>query len=213
MLARALDRAGRSDEALRWLLGVTVARPAAVEAWRTLAEIAKRRGRRAEQLRAEQALARLEPPTRPARSKKRPQPSDVDSALASGDLELARTRAIAVAMASDELAVRAAAIGQPEIAAQQADHVLSADPSNGNAWIAALVAADLLADGERFRQALATLEREPMAPGPLAARLLADLLTRRVGVEAARAWLSAYGPLPAPSDPLEERIAARLEGS
>jgi tetratricopeptide (TPR) repeat protein len=211
ILARALDRAGRTDAALRWLLGVTVARPGAVEAWRLLLEIARRRGRAAEQLRAEQALARLANP-RPTRAKPRAAaPEAIDAALSAGNLEAARRLAIALELPADELAVRAAALGQPELAAAQAELVLSADPTNGNAWIAALVAADLQTDAERFGYALAAIERDALAPGPLATRLMADLIARLVGRDAAAAWLSAYGPLPAPSDGLERRVAARLE--
>jgi tetratricopeptide (TPR) repeat protein len=213
VLGRALDLAGRSDEALRWINGVTVARPGAIEAWRALLEIAQRRGRQAEQLRAEQALARLAKPGKAARdrTKRAARREAVDAAVSAGDLDAARRLAIGVELVPDELAVRAAALGQPELAAAQAEHVLSADPTNGNAWIAALVAADLQSDAESFGYALAALERDALAPGPLATRLMADLLARRVGPDAAAAWLAAYGPLPEPSDALERRVAARLQ--
>jgi predicted Zn-dependent protease len=214
VLARALDRAGRTDEALRWLLGVTVARPGALEAWRTLLGIARQRGRHAERLRAEQALARFGKRSLPGKRSSLAIPTDrADAALSAGDLEAARRLAIELEIGPDELAVRAAALGQPELAAAQSEHVLSADPSNGNAWIASLVAADLLADKERFRQALAALERDALPPGSLAARLMADLIARRVGPDAARAWLAAYGPLPAPANALERRVASRLDAS
>jgi hypothetical protein len=42
---------------------------------------------------------------------------------------------------------------------------------------------------------------------------MADLIARRVGPDAARAWLAAYGPLPAPANALERRVASRLDAS
>lgn len=217
VLARALDRDGRTDDALRWLHALTVARPRAVAAWTLLQAIAKRRGRDAERLRAAQALAELSA-TDPTRAAGEPHPSPapeseldaLDRALGAGELTRARRLAVTAGVRADRLAVRAAALGSAGAAGEQAELVLAADPTNGNAWVAALVAADLDGDPERFRRALDALAREALPPEPLAARLMAALLARRVGADAARAWLEAYGELPPPSDALERRVAARL---
>jgi hypothetical protein len=136
---------------------------------------------------------------------------NVDAAIGAGQLERARRLAIESGMRPDELALRAAALGVGRIAVEQAELVLAADPTSGNAWVAALVGADLRGDAEGFREALVALASDAQRPDPLGARLMADLLTRRVGADAARAWLAAYGPLPDPSDALERRVAARLD--
>jgi tetratricopeptide (TPR) repeat protein len=211
VLAEAFERLGRTDDALRFLSATVVARPSAVAAWNALSQIASRHGRRAELHRAEQALARL---SRAGVARIKPPPErgkpGIDEAISAGELERARRLAIDSKLPADELAVRAAALGRAKLASEQAELVLAADPSNGNAWVAALVAADLVADAVRFEQALGALERDALLPGPLAARLMADLLARRVNPEAAKAWLTAYGPLPPPSDALEKRVAERL---
>lgn len=213
LLARALERAGRIDEALRHVTALALARPGATAAWKLLAEIAGRHGRRSEAHRAELALLTSISQTRsiPRRRALADELESVDAALGAGELERARRLAIESGIRPDELALRAAALGAARIAADQAELVLAADPTNGNAWIAALVAADLRGDSERFRDALVTLASDAQKPEALGARLMADLLARRVGADAARAWLAAYGPLPEPSDALERRVAARLD--
>jgi sugar/nucleoside kinase (ribokinase family) len=71
--------------------------------------------------------------------------------------------------------------------------VLTADPDDGDAWVAALVAADLQRDAAAFERAL----------------LFAQVLERRLGDAAAAAWLKAHGPLPSPTDRLERAVAER----
>jgi hypothetical protein len=87
--------------------------------------------------------------------------------------------------------------------------VLTADPDDGDAWVAALVAADLQRDAAAFERALLALGRHPVAPGALGARLFAQVLERRLGDAAAAAWLKAHGPLPSPTDRLERAVAER----
>jgi tetratricopeptide (TPR) repeat protein len=193
VLASALEKSGRAEDALRIVRGLTTLQPSSRAAWTRLAEIAERHDRPADALSAARALA---PAARHPASRAREQAA-LDLALARGDLPAARALAIAAGMRADALAVRAAKLGLPELAREQARLVLDADRSSSEAWIAALVAADLSGDFAGFTQALDALDPDAAAPGPEAARLMADLLARRVGADAARAWSSAYGPLPA----------------
>lgn len=211
VLADALERLGRTDAALRVLYGLTVAHPNAASAWELLAKIARRRGRDADLRRAESALARL---SRAGVARKLAPASEdlsgLDAAIAADDAASASRIAIDRRVPREALALRAAALGRAELAREQAELVLAADPSNTDAWIAALVASDLVADASGYQRSLAALDREPLGPSSLAARLLADLISRRVGPEAASAWLKALGPLPPPADALEKRVDERL---
>jgi tetratricopeptide (TPR) repeat protein len=75
--------------------------------------------------------------------------------------------------------------GAPLRALSQAERRLAADPEDTDAWAAGLVAADLVGDEDRFGKILRALGESPlpMAPGSLA--LLADLVARRCGTDAA----------------------------
>ena len=139
-----------------------------------------------------------------------PPRSAIDRALLDGDLDRARELALRARMHASALAVRAAALGALQPALEQSALVLAADPSSSDARVAALVAADLATDAARFDRALEQLDDDPLEPGPLATWLLADLLRRRVGPDAAKAWLAARGPLRAPADDVEKAVAGRL---
>jgi hypothetical protein len=120
-------------------------------------------------------------------------PEPLDVALARGDLDAARRAALGAGVSAGELAARAVAAGQLELGSRQAELVASADPTNADAWIAGLVAADMARDETAFAKWLTRLDPAPTKPHPVAARLLADLLQRRASMEAASAWRTAYG--------------------
>ncbi len=124
----------------------------------------------------------------------------LDAALAEGNLKLARKLGRQVRIVPAEIAVRAAALGKSLLAREQAELVLGADPSDSGARVALVVAADLARDTALLDRSLAELP--PVSAGPLPqpsllARLLfAEVLYRRVGAAAARAWLGlADGPV------------------
>ena len=71
--------------------------------------------------------------------------------------------------------------GRAELARQRAQIELEADPSNADAWIAALVACDALHDEQCFDGALGKLEAPHSAPSPAALGYLQELLARRAG--------------------------------
>jgi predicted nucleic acid-binding protein len=212
LLATVLELHERHDEARRLLEALVARRPASRIAWRELAAHAKRQRDRTllhyAQRRSADLLAR---PTSPVYTP-RPRPTsatEVDRALRASQLSQARRLARSANVSAGELAARAAALGRSDLALQQSALVLAADPTDADAWVASLVAADLTGDAVAFNRAIRRLSENPSRPGSLAARLLAELLERRLGSAAAEAWLAGYGPLPEPLDELESAIANR----
>ena len=72
--------------------------------------------------------------------------------------------------------------GRAELARQQAQTELEADPSNADAWIATLVACDALHDDQCFEEAMNRLRAPSLAPSSTALGYLRELLARRAGV-------------------------------
>jgi hypothetical protein len=140
----------------------------------------------------------------------RPTKLDLDRALLHESPERVRELALESGVRVSELAMRAAALGLTSLADSEARRVLAADPDDTDAWIAALVAADLSGDEARFLSMSALLGTEPLAPGPLGRRLFAELLARRVSTDAARSFLASQ-PLPPASDALERKLDTRLQ--
>ena len=71
--------------------------------------------------------------------------------------------------------------GRTELARTRAQNELEADPSNADAWVAALVACDALHDEQCFDGALDKLDRAHSAPSSTALGYLQELLARRAG--------------------------------
>ncbi len=96
------------------------------------------------------------------------------------------------------------------MAREEAELVLGADPADGSARVAAAVAGDALGETETVERALALPSRAVTPPSALARLLLAELIDRRAGRDAARAYL---GPDAAPApgaDALYARTAERV---
>jgi tetratricopeptide (TPR) repeat protein len=165
VVARAYAALGDGVSARRWLDGLAWFRPGLDRA------------------RAVAGIPGEHAPEPPAR--------EVDRALALGRLGEARQRAQRAGIEPAELGVRAVALGRIDLGRQQAALVLAADPSSADAWVAALVAADLGGDDAGFVSLLGALDREAVRPGRLGSWLFAELLARRVDSQAARAWLDA----------------------
>jgi hypothetical protein len=141
--------------------------------------------------------------------------SSIDAALRRGDLGDARRRSLKARLPSAEIAVRAAALGIEALAHEEAALVLAADPADASARIALAAAADLRGDMPALADALRGIPRRMTPPSPLARWLLADVLRRRVGNEAAIAWLGPQAPdLANDPDPLlaatRKRVRAAL---
>ncbi|MBW2526864.1 MAG: hypothetical protein JRI23_21955, partial [Deltaproteobacteria bacterium] len=80
--------------------------------------------------------------------------------------------------------------GKPDLAAEQASHLLAADPADTDSRLSAAAAADLMGNAARVIE-LCELPPDPLPPSPAARALLAELLRRHVGPEAAREWSAA----------------------
>lgn len=166
--------------------------PESEEATRVLVSALRRSGKPDEALRWERALTLLlgrEPPTSPGRG--RATIAEIDAALEAGNYEQAREAALAVGMASADLALRAAARGQLSILEATSNRALAAEPGSGQALVAALLSADLSGDAGRFSKLLRSRSGALFLPDPLATRLFGELLSRRLGEDAGRTWTQA----------------------
>jgi tetratricopeptide (TPR) repeat protein len=121
------------------------------------------------------------------------------SAAAARALEATRTPAgfaaaatpnatAAATSAATSSAARSAAFaelqsGRAERARKQAQLELDADPTNSDAWIAALVACDALRDTQCFESVLTSLRAPSLAPSQEALGYLRELLDRRTGTK------------------------------
>lgn len=213
LVAKLYAHANRVAEAQRWLDGLIALHPRSPAAQRALRDQARARGDEARVKQADAALARLEPSVHEADTRALPEPISVDELdrrLVGAALDRARELSLGARVAPGELAVRAAALGRLDLASEQAGWLLAADPTDGDAWIAALVAADLARDENAFGDALAKIADQPSRPSALGAVLFGELLLRRVGADAARRWLESYGT-PAAHDALTASCVARLE--
>jgi Tfp pilus assembly protein PilF len=211
LLAELLERLGQPDQALLWLDAWVTRDPTSTAGHTALFELAKRRGDSVRRDRAERALELLAGVRGAPESERRAAAlARLDDALRRGDLGEARRQAPAARASASMVALRAAALGRFELARTQARWALDADPRSADAWIAWAAAAMPSVQTEAPRSPGPT-ERDAGTPSPLAVRLLADLLLRRVGASAAEAWLLAHQPLPPPADALEREVETRLE--
>jgi tetratricopeptide (TPR) repeat protein len=212
LVSLALERLGRIEEAKRWIQGLVARNPASIEANEAMAAFAERTHDAALHAAAERALAELGagPDRRSPTLKARTTVADVDAAIARGEFDEARRRALAARLSSGALSLRAAAVGAASFAREQADLVLAADPGDSDARVAAAVAADLLRDDDALARAMGGVEIAKTRISPLAQLLMAELLLRRVGSDAQKAWSDAAGaPVDETDDPLVRDVAAR----
>ena len=207
--AAALTKLSRVDEARRELVALTIRHPATAEGWAALAALGDAGpARRATD--AGPGPGRRSPEAGTGRSAQVDPLAAIDAALTAGDLAGARRKARSARVLGADLAVRAAALGRLDLAREQAELVLGADPLDGGARIALAVAADLLGDTATLDQTMAGAPVALPAPPSLLARLLlAELLDRRVGLAAASAWLGP-APLTTGDDPLLRRVSDRV---
>jgi Tfp pilus assembly protein PilF len=184
-VARLLFALGRPVEAWTWLEAFAALSPDSREAWLALLDEATRRHDAPRERRARHALA--------ARGMldERSRELALDEALGAGDLPRARVLATSLSVGPSALALRALDASAPELALAQAELVLAADPSDSDAWIAALAAADELGNEARFAETVRLLDPEPLAPSPAAVAVLEKLVERRLGREAASAFAEA----------------------
>ena len=150
----------RGDHAAAWRLrdGLATHAPQSLQVQRAVLHAAERAGQRARAERARQALAAL---TRD---------------------EAQRPAALGVARALEELGR-----GDVTAARREAELVLSADRSSGDALVIALTAADLAQDHAGFARLLQESAEPGKPASPAVLDALAELLARRVSAQAAQA--------------------------
>ncbi|HEX6765208.1 MAG TPA: tetratricopeptide repeat protein, partial [Polyangiaceae bacterium] len=177
-VARLLFALGRHEEGFVWLEALVALSPDSLDAGQALLDAARARRdvpRETRALRAVSALGRAEQPARELA---------FDEALAASDLPRARALATGLAIAPSAVAVRALDASSPRLALEQAKLVLSADPSDSDAWIVALAASDELGDEAAFSETVRLLDPEPLPPSARAREIFEKLVVRRVGATA-----------------------------
>ena len=193
LVAELLVDLGRPQEAWLWLDALASREPDSPEVWAAYRNAAERVDDAVRLRRAVEAEGRLgiEPPRRPVTDSE-----DIDAFLRTGDLAGARSLAVSRRWRPSELALRAVELGALELGFEQGMLVLRADPTDADAWVAALVAADRSRDDERFRAALFALGSRPEPPSPRAAELYAAFLAERAGGDAAAAFRESLARAP-----------------
>jgi tetratricopeptide (TPR) repeat protein len=207
----SLTALGRQEEALRWLDALAAFAPGAHRVQsRRLAEARARgdiaREQRAREvrnalLRAQTLEAPIEDPELAARGK-----AAVDAALLSEQFDLALQRATIIGMHKSELALRAVALGRPELARRIAALVLEADPADANGRLALVLANDVSPPSALPEPQFHLTSDAPLHP--IAILLFGEMLDRKVGGEAGHLWRNAQA-VPASEDPLVERLRGR----
>lgn len=194
LISEALRALGREKEARRWLVALAARHPGSPAALIWLSG---------------KGAAGEDAPL--------PAVHRVDSALLGEQPELASARALRLGLSEAELAAREVALGLTRQGFERAKTVLEADPSDGTAWVVVAVAADLLGREDEYQRVVA-IDTELGPLDELSTLLFADLLKRRAGRAAARAWLEHATPSPSTvtdaavsEDSLTAFVRARLE--
>lgn len=143
----------------------------------------------------------------------RPTRDDVDQALALGARAEAARLATAARMPPSDLAARALAHGHREWAGELARRALTADPDDATAWAVAVAAGAPPGSEDEAAIADVARSRPSGAPSPLAALLVAELVLRRGGPDAALAWVAPAALDRVREDQLEERVRLRLRAA
>ena len=202
LIADIYGAQSQSERASAWLFAWLLRDPSAASQWRTLLERGvSLKDRALEQLARDEVNRRNElgnlddsfnagPVRSPASSAPRAWPA-VESALRAGDLSLARTKAGEQGVSTRTLALLAMANGQPSLGLAQAELLLAADPTDGNALIAALFASSLLGDAVKFAELLHRAQGNELPETELAQQM-AELLRWYVSDAAADQWQLAY---------------------
>ncbi len=197
LLARLAALNGEHEEAERWLRSVAVRSPRSRRVWQAIAAYAGGTDGKvlhpawlaAAQRRLATMHANIDAP-KPGPEPKLANPwSAVDAALIAGSLEDARRKATEHHLDARRLAARAIVVGRPALALDEATLRLGANPDDSDSRIALVLAADLLS---RSDVALGAMTDIPKRADPLSewgALMLAEIMVRHVGVEAAAEFL------------------------
>lgn len=184
LLARALERVGKVEEARVFLDELTIREPLSIEAHRARLDLALSMGDDAHaEIRAHR-IAEIAPDLSNALSEKIASLSTlarIDEALLRRDLESAREMAIAARISKSTLALRAIALGRLDLAREEADLAMSANPDDLDAKVAKAILAQLQNDSAALEQALSNWPADAAPLSPLGWRLLNEMVARRLG--------------------------------
>lgn len=186
LVARLLFAAGERAEGFAWLDGLAALLPASPEAQRALLTAAEGEHDAVRKHLALTALAALGEHVPGAEA------SDFESAVGRGDLAAVRRAALELRVSGAALAL-ALAKTAPLLGLEQASAVLAADPTESDAWIAGLAAADELGDSARFSALLGELATNPLPPSPRGLALFTEVLARHAGEDGRAAFARAVG--------------------
>ncbi len=173
---------GDLPTARRWLDGILASAPGSREALQALKAFGVRHAEPARQLRAQRELDALG-----AGDAK----LALERALDQDDLERARSARERLRMAPSELAIQALGRGALSVAHAEAALAWAADPSDADAWVVALVVADLTRNRAEFEALLLSPPTPAAVPKPATLAVFRDLLGRTLGAEARAAWVGA----------------------
>lgn len=210
LLARALAQTDRQDEAFRYLVSLAVQHPGRRVVWLAIRDLGTdpawvaRATSRIDALDQETDLEGGVKPSALTRSEQGW--STVDRALRAGELDAARRAMRRARLDHRLLAARALLIGEAELALKEAGLRLAAHPEESDARVAFALAADLMTDEGALAKALGRLPSAPEALSPWGRVLMAELLARRAGPDAAAAWIDG----PADVASLRRRLAEVL---
>jgi tetratricopeptide (TPR) repeat protein len=199
-LRRGANQAAVADASRALALG-----PDDPEASRVLALALERSGDPSRGARIRRGLA-LRASGTPVPSDARPPESAIQRALASGDVTAARAVARRTHVPDADVALSALSMGRPDLASEVADLALLSDPGDSTARVAALASADLEQKDDQLARFARPLPADRTRPTARAAELMAELLSRRSGKEAARTWLEAFASLAQGEDPTKPTL-------
>ncbi|MBK8936468.1 MAG: hypothetical protein IPM79_02145 [Polyangiaceae bacterium] len=202
-----LERVGRYRDAARLVVARIVGGQRSASMGERLQVIAAKTKDRGLARLADEVIAGARAQSRSVGAEPRPTRADIDDALARGDLPGARKLATRAKTSQGEIALRAAALGRYELAREQATLVLDADPRDGPAAVALLVACER----KGLADAIARAKDARLREAPVLARLLlAEVIDREVSAADARLVVDATDLATARADPLEELVRRHL---
>lgn len=184
LVARLLFADGKRAEAWTWLDGLAALLPSSPEAQRALLGAAEQAHDEVRIRLARNALAALGEHVPGADA------AELADAVRRGDLAAVRRAALELHLSNGALALRLARTA-PLLGVEQASAVLAADPTDSDAWIAGLAAADELGDAQRFDEILRALAPDPLPPSAPALALFAEIVARHAGDDASAALARA----------------------
>lgn len=212
LLVDALRKSDQSDEAFRYLVSLAVQHPNHRGVWEAIRDATDDPvwvARAEMRLDALVARAELDDATKPLDlTHDTGDWAEVDRALRRGELDAARRAMRRARLDHRLLAARALLIGEAELALREAGLRLSANPDESDARVAFALAADLTADDAALSDALGPLPSRPESLSPSGQILMAELLARRVGPDAAAAWTDGPADLASIRRRLAEALAA-----